>query len=439
MNENTASRPSKQQLKKARQLLHHAKKVYRYRCDLMDASARKDYQQRVESLETKVFATGEQLADAEAIDNAVSELDAIMKKTGGKMYPLGFFAEHTEVFMVAAILALGIRTFFFQPFKIPTNSMYPTYAGTKVHVMEREGEVDLWQRMTERLLYWGSIHEARAPLSGKLEIPLQLVSKAGEEGSYIRGIPHEVKKEAGLFSTTARKYTLYLDGEPVNIELPKNARLGPLLLKSYFPQADDFNDLVQRYETESIGDEQVLIKTDIALEADEPLLRYAVHTGDMLFVDRVSYHFVAPDIGDPFVFRTKAMVDRLHMKQDQYYIKRLVAQGGDKIEIKQHRLYRNGEPETAPIIKKNGERVGKYKGYYALNWFAKRQPMYTQTGDLGPFGKEGVVPENHYFALGDNSRHSSDSRYWGYVPRKSVIGKAAFIFYPFSERWGIAP
>jgi signal peptidase I len=40
--------------------------------------------------------------------------------------------------------------------------------------------------------------------------------------------------------------------------------------------------------------------------------------------------------------------------------------------------------------------------------------------------------------LGDNSANSLDSRYWGYVPEKSVIGKAIFIYYPFTKRWGLA-
>jgi signal peptidase I len=48
------------------------------------------------------------------------------------------------------------------------------------------------------------------------------------------------------------------------------------------------------------------------------------------------------------------------------------------------------------------------------------------------------VPDNCYFMLGDNSKFSSDSRIWGVVPRHNIIGKAAFVFWPFSRRFGIA-
>jgi signal peptidase I len=52
-------------------------------------------------------------------------------------------------------------------------------------------------------------------------------------------------------------------------------------------------------------------------------------------------------------------------------------------------------------------------------------------------GKEFHVPEEHYFMMGDNSARSSDSRYWGPVPRKNIVGIASFIFWPFSRRWGV--
>jgi len=49
-----------------------------------------------------------------------------------------------------------------------------------------------------------------------------------------------------------------------------------------------------------------------------------------------------------------------------------------------------------------------------------------------------TVPPRKFVALGDNSGNSLDSRYWGFVPEKAVIGKAFFIYYPFTRRWGVA-
>jgi signal peptidase I len=47
-----------------------------------------------------------------------------------------------------------------------------------------------------------------------------------------------------------------------------------------------------------------------------------------------------------------------------------------------------------------------------------------------------TVPDSSFVALGDNSQNSADSRYWGFVPEQSVIGRAFFVYYPFTKRWG---
>jgi signal peptidase I len=47
------------------------------------------------------------------------------------------------------------------------------------------------------------------------------------------------------------------------------------------------------------------------------------------------------------------------------------------------------------------------------------------------------VPPRSYFALGDNSYHSRDSRDWGIVPEVNVAGRGLFVYWPFSERWGL--
>jgi signal peptidase I len=53
-------------------------------------------------------------------------------------------------------------------------------------------------------------------------------------------------------------------------------------------------------------------------------------------------------------------------------------------------------------------------------------------------GETLTVPENDFFALGDNSYNSADGRYWGFVPAKDAIGRPLFIYYPFTKRWGPA-
>ena len=94
------------------------------------------------------------------------------------------------------------------------------------------------------------------------------------------------------------------------------------------------------------------------------------------------------------------------------FIKRLVAIGGDEVEIRDGRLLINGQAPSDPII--------------------QQTPYYNQ----GPYGQEHEVvrvPEGMYFVLGDNSSSSHDSRFWGFVPRRLVIGKALYIFWPLSR------
>jgi len=55
-----------------------------------------------------------------------------------------------------------------------------------------------------------------------------------------------------------------------------------------------------------------------------------------------------------------------------------------------------------------------------------------------PVGGKVTVPAKSYFALGDNSPRSMDSRFWGFVPDKDVVGRPLFIYYPLTTRWGPA-
>jgi len=111
----------------------------------------------------------------------------------------------------------------------------------------------------------------------------------------------------------------------------------------------------------------------------------------------------APKRGDIVVF--KYPEDR---KKD--FIKRLIAVGGETVEISNGNILINNEPVKGP-----SELLKIY--YY----------------DRGHYGVEGnpvKVPENCYFVLGDNSDSSRDSRYWGFVPKDDIIGRAMFIWWP---------
>ena len=126
--------------------------------------------------------------------------------------------------------------------------------------------------------------------------------------------------------------------------------------------------------------------------------------GDRIFVDKISYRFHPPHRGDIIVFRFP-----LDPKKD--YVKRLAGLPGDKLLIKDGKLYVNGIAKEEP----------PFSNYYYYN------------RDDWPYAKEGQmieVPPANYFALGDNSAQSSDSRNWGFVPAKNLVGRAFFIWWP---------
>ena len=99
-------------------------------------------------------------------------------------------------------------------------------------------------------------------------------------------------------------------------------------------------------------------------------------------------------------------------KPKKDFIKRLVAFGGETVEIIRGDVYIDGELIEDPYI----------KNFY-----------YYNKGQYGQFHQKIVVPEGHVFVLGDNSASSSDSRFWGFVPEENIIGKAEFIYWPLDR------
>ena len=137
------------------------------------------------------------------------------------------------------------------------------------------------------------------------------------------------------------------------------------------------------------------------LEGDRLLVNKLYYGPKIRFTQKRLPGFTTPQRGDVIVF-----IYPQDPKRD--FIKRLIALGGETVEIKDGDVYVNGKLVEDPRIK------NKY---------------YYNYGNALP-GEKIEVPEGYYFVLGDNSASSSDSRYWGFVPENNVIGKAALIYWP---------
>lgn len=94
------------------------------------------------------------------------------------------------------------------------------------------------------------------------------------------------------------------------------------------------------------------------------------------------------------------------------FIKRLVAVEGESVSIINGTIYINDKPVTEPV----------FNSIY-----------YYNRGEYGETGKKIIVPANCYFVMGDNSASSQDSRYWGFVPKDNVLGKAILIYWPLNR------
>jgi signal peptidase I len=409
--------------------LELADKVYHFRRDVLPPAEVAELQSRMGELRALV----KERAGAEKLKLAIERLEEILRRTGGAIYPKTALVENVEFFLVAAIVILGIRTYFVQPFKIPTNSMWPTYNGMTPQVFPTPADEPGTAAVAARLVAFGAWpHRLDAPADGEVLVPV---------GGESRGIVH-CKVVPGktwlVIPTQVREYTLFVGEQPVKVKVPMDFDFDWAVYDAFFGRGgaayspQTMGAQVQRkisareYEERMVDGQRVAcIRTGKMVRAGQRAFSFDELTGDQLFVDRVSYHFFRPSVGSGFVFRTGNIPDIARTYGDQYYIKRLVGVPLDRLEIRGSGVIRNGQPITgSTAFAANANRTDRYTGYVPMGKLALGQVL--------------SVPKDFYFALGDNSSNSQDGRYWGFVPAKDVIGRPMFVYYPFTKHWGPA-
>ncbi|MFC1643560.1 signal peptidase I [Chlamydiota bacterium] len=152
----------------------------------------------------------------------------------------------------------------------------------------------------------------------------------------------------------------------------------------------------------------------------EPTLHGDVLFGDRVLVNKFAYHIGKPKRGDVVVFRT---VNIAGLDGQKDYIKRAAALPGEKVEIRNKKLMINDEVVKSPNIFNEIE-------------YSNTQRYLRGVFNEGQYGMAEdyiMIPENNYFVLGDNSRVSRDSRFWGFVPQENFMGKAFMIYWPLNR------
>ena len=178
--------------------------------------------------------------------------------------------------------------------------------------------------------------------------------------------------------------------------------------------------------------------------------------GDLILVNKFTYGVRLPVINTKLTEGNKpqrgdVMVFRYPPKPSLDYIKRVVGVPGDEVAYLNKKLTINGKPvPKASLPEFFDEDVMRYFKQYEETFDARRfrllndddRPAFVAGAEDFPFrgncrySVEGVackVPEGHYFMMGDNRDNSLDSRYWGFVPDRNIVGKAFFIWMNFGN------
>ncbi|MCL2150166.1 MAG: signal peptidase I [Dehalococcoidia bacterium] len=146
-------------------------------------------------------------------------------------------------------------------------------------------------------------------------------------------------------------------------------------------------------------------------EVTGPSMEPSLHNGERVLINKLAYRFGGePQRGDIIVF-----ISPEQPEGDVSYVKRVIGLPGERVKIENGYVY---------IIQADGTEIRLDEDYLP-------QPM------LGYY-VSGVIPEDHYFVLGDNRNNSADSRHGWTVPKSDILGKAWIVIWPPSE-WGSAP
>lgn len=339
--------------------------------------------------------------------------------------------ENMEVLFVAIVVALGLRAYYLQPFRIPTSSMQPTLNGINGHALGR----DKWPSLPERIIQMATHGRTYINLTAKNDCSIYNI---------------EDSQVAKFFTKTTISFS---DGTK----------------QSFSASANSIQQIIKAYQKNNP-------KYSGVYKPGEVIAQGFVDSGDLVLVDKVSYHFRQPTRGETFVFDTRG-IEEIHKAaeyiyelnddgnpvtgldgqplikdvrlMDQiggaHYIKRCVGLPGDKISINSGgNLIINGVIATDKGIQYaqnlSYNRQGDFTGYTLTNDQLYRNPLNSTSDFILLNGPEHKLTAE-YAAFGDNTSVSLDSRYWGTIKQYNLVGPALFSLWPFTHEvdphWGL--
>jgi signal peptidase I len=378
-------------------LCDHVRKLRNAQKDILSPQALAAVDGALQETEAAVQAS----ADEAVLTQQAEELETVANKWI-KPYPNTEWRENIEVFLVAIVVAMAIRSFFLQPFKIPTSSMQPTLFGVTVEPLYQPDfkMPGFFERVFDLAFHGAIYHEVIAP----------------QDGTVIGvGVPEH--------------FLRFFNKQSIEVQYQGQS---PQAITLWFTPDQGPNDRGEQSFSHRTG-----LDDHKQFHKGDPIVRFVESTGDHLFVDRFTYNFRKPARGDVVVFKTEGLP---MPDTNQFYIKRLIGLPGETVSI--------GEDRHVRI---NGQRLDAttphFAGVYGFNPNTPSRPdvlLEDQNYNghvLAPDPRSLIHSTNdsitirpeHYLVFGDNTVSSYDSRYWGDVPQENFIGKALFVYWPITS------
>ncbi len=392
----------------AKHLAKGARKFVHYKRDFLPP----DRIAEIESRRTDLLLALKS-GDRAKVDEASKQVRGVCENALPREKPVGWLEDNVEVMFVAIVIALGLRAYYLQPFRIPTGSMQPTLNGIVGTPLPESEWPSFPQRMLEKVL------------RGRTYVKV-----INDQDRHLAITPQKRLdiRDTQMLHFFSRSQIFFTDSKPLRLPAPSNpcSQIG-------------LNDAIQ---TASLNG-GLLQKGAIICEG-------TIDSGDLVLVDKFSYHFRKPKRGEVFVFDTLGIRGIHERSGDQaagsHYIKRLCGVPGDTLTIQSPNLLVNGKIAQEPGI----QRVIRGEGPYSINpngyGFARAEDKnrgktihqhLANPDDSLTLADKARPGMREYAALGDNTGNSLDSRYWGPVKEYNLVGPALFALWPMTTgHWG---
>ena len=392
--------------KEAKLLAKGAQKFIHYKCDLLKP-------ERVDEIASRRLdlLAAMQAGDRAKADEASKQLRAVCENALPHDKPLTWMEENVEVMFVAIVIALGLRAYYLQPFRIPTGSMMPTLNGIIGKKLPQAEWPALPVRIEEQLLRGRSY--------------VKIINERDRQVRFTDNNRRPAIADYQWLHFFSRSQLQFLDSEPLTLPAPATQMMEIGLAEAI-------------RDARANGD--ILKKGTVLCEG-------YIDSGDLVLVDKVSYHFRKPKRGEVFVFDTIDIRGIQQAAGDQaagsHYIKRLCGLPGDELSVSSPNLLNHGkilqEPGIQRVIQAKGPYAMNPKGYcLAVSDSNHPVPRIAQPGDTLKLEDHARPGMREYAAFGDNTGNSLDSRYWGTVKEFNLVGPALISLWPITTgHWGL--